>query len=125
MAHVMAGGTAGDLELKTVRIHRAVLLGALVSAGVVSGDLTNVTGSKSSTYTISLTQPGGGVLTGPGTTMAVVLTCSPSASGILNGTVAGSTLGSQNILVGGTLTVGPGQAQGHYSGAYSVIVTYN
>ena len=75
--------------------------------------------------TVTLTQPASGVLTGPGASMPVVLTCSPSSSGILSGTVAGSTLGSQNIIVGGTLTVGAGQAQGDYSGSYSVIVTYN
>ena len=123
---IFPGATAGQVQIFTNGSPRLITGGTIATSWKPGGPgVFNVTGSKGSTYTISLTQPGGGVLTGPGTTMAVVLTCSPSASGILNGTVAGSTLGSQNILVGGTLTVGPGQAQGHYSGAYSVIVTYN
>lgn len=90
------------------------------AAGTVTAAAFTVTGSGSSTYSISL--PSSVTLTrasGSETMAASSFTSNPSATGTLSG-------GTQNVSVGATLTVAAGQVAGTYnSGNFSVTVNYN
>ncbi|WP_181373162.1 DUF4402 domain-containing protein [Massilia glaciei] len=109
--------------------------GAVSAAGAVvslAGSATTaatfaVTGDTNSTYSIgyadnNLTH------TDTVTTMALALNSTVGTAGTSGGTtVATGTLssGSQNIYVGGTLTVGSLQTPGVYYGTVTVTVEYN
>lgn len=89
-------------------------------AGTVTAASFTVNGNGSYTYAITL--PSSAVtLTGPAaaTMDATAFTSTPSATGTLTG-------GTQNLLVGATLTVAAAQAAGVYtSGNFNVTVNYN
>lgn len=88
--------------------------------GTVTAASFTVNGNGSYTYAITL--PSSAVtLTGPAaaTMDATAFTSTPSATGTLTG-------GTQNLLVGATLTVAAAQAAGVYtSGNFNVTVNYN
>lgn len=88
--------------------------------GTVTAASFTVNGNGSYTYAITL--PSSPVtLTGPAaaTMDATAFTSTPSATGTLTG-------GTQNLLVGATLTVAAAQAAGVYtSGNFNVTVNYN
>ena len=91
--------------------------GAGTSVSTGGGDqrgIYAITGVGSKTYSVSIP---GVSLTGPGAPMAVTFT--NDASGTLP---AG---GSDNIGVGGQITLGAGQTPGGYSASYTVTVDYN
>lgn len=89
-------------------------------AGTVTAASFTVNGNGSYTYAITL--PSAAVtLTGPAaaTMDATAFTSTPSVTGTLTG-------GTQNLLVGATLTVAAAQAAGVYtSGNFNVTVNYN
>lgn len=80
-----------------------------------------VTGDPNFSYFIDLPADNFVTLSGPGSDMKITsFSSNPAeANGLL------SAGGSQNVSVGGTLTIGNGQAPGSYSGSFSVIVNYN
>lgn len=85
-----------------------------VTGSVESADAFTVSGDAGRAYSIS---------TGAGTvtflTNSMAFTTTPSAAA---GTLTG---GAGAFTVGGTLTVGSGQAAGNYTGSYDATVTYN
>jgi hypothetical protein len=99
--------------------------GTGITLPVVTGTVTaasfTVTGNNSYTYAITL--PSSAVtLTGPSaaTMDATAFTSTPSGTGTLSGG------GTQNLLVGATLTVAAAQLAGVYtSGNFNVTVNYN
>lgn len=67
-------------------------------------------------YIISL--PGGASISDGGATMALTdFVSSPAGAGLLSG-------GTQVLLVGATLHVGPGQRPGNYSGSFPITIEY-
>ncbi len=79
----------------------------------------DVTGTGTSTYTVTLPANGVVTLTSGANSMDVgTFTSNPSGTGALVG-------GAQVLAVGATLTVASAQAPGVYSGTYTVTVEYN
>lgn len=97
--------------------------GAATSTGEVtvltgstnSADAFTVTGDANRSFSITTT---GGNVTSGANSMAFT-TAVTAASQTLSGT------GTYALAVGGTLTVGSGQAAGLYTGSYDATVTYN
>jgi hypothetical protein len=75
-----------------------------------------VTGEGTSAYTVTI--PGTISIASGTNTMSIVPVSDPNGSGALVG-------GTQDIYVGGTLTVGATQPVGTYSGTFNVTVNYN
>ena len=92
----------------------------LIGQGAGAAAQFNVVGTANATYSISLPDNNAVTLSdGNGHGMAITsFVSSPPATGTLSGA------GSQSIRIGATLIVGPNQAPGAYSGAFSVIVNY-
>ena len=112
---IAENGAGGTISLDATTGARTPGGGASASAG--GGDqrgIYAITGVGGKTYSISI--PGVN-LTGPGPNMPVTFTT--DASGTLP---AG---GSDNIGVGGQITLGVGQTPGGYSANYTVTVDYN
>ncbi len=80
-----------------------------------------VTGDPNVGYFIELPADNFVTLSGPGSDMKVTSFSSDPAGA--NGLLSAG--GSQSLSVGGTLSIGNGQAPGSYSGSFSVIVNYN
>ena len=112
-----SGGTitigAGGSRMKTGTI---ILVN---QGGSAAAAQFNVTGTPSAVFTISLPVDGTVMLSDGSNTLALNgFVSSPASVGTLSGG------GSQLISVGATMTVGPNQAPGNYSGAFSVTVNY-
>ena len=108
-------GAGGTVALDATTGARTPGGGASASAG--GGDqrgIYAITGVIGKTYSISIP---GVSLTGPGVAMPVVFSNDASL------TIPGS--GSDNIGVGGTITLGVGQTAGGYAANYTVTVDYN
>ena len=84
--------------------------------GLVQAAKFTVTGEGTSAYTVTI--PGTISIASGTNTMSIVPVSNPNGSGALVG-------GTQDIYVGGTLTVGATQAVGIYSGTFNVTVNYN
>ena len=80
----------------------------------------NVTGSPSTSYTITL--PPTANIVGPGAPMAVNFSASLVSGGSLTRILSG--VGADSFGVGGVLTVGNAQEAGSYSGVFAVTVAY-
>ncbi len=108
-------GTAGTVTVTPAGARSSVnvdLLGGLPSAAAF-----DVTGEGANTYSITL--PSSATLTSGGNTMTVdTYTDDAGATPTLSG-------GSDTFNVGATLNVGATQAEGTYSGTFSVTVNYN
>ncbi|MEX0604489.1 MAG: DUF4402 domain-containing protein [Marinobacter sp.] len=114
-------GTGGSVTISTSGNRNAGGGVILIPSAQGTAAQFTVSGDPDATYTIQL--PGNDFvsLTGPGIDMPVNnFTSSPSGVGGQLG--AG---GSQDMSVGGTLSVGSDQAPGSYSGTFSVTVNYN
>ena len=108
-------GAGGTVALDATTGARTPGGGASASAG--GGDqrgIYAISGVAGKTYSISIP---GVSLTGPGVAMPVVFTNDASL------TIPGA--GTDNIGVGGTITLGVGQTPGPYSANYTVTVDYN
>ena len=91
--------------------------GFLTCAGTVSAGAFAVTGGSGATYAITL--PASTTVTFGANNMTVsAFTSTPSGTGTLTG-------GAETVSVGATIQVGASQAQGSYTGTYSVTVEYN
>jgi len=93
---------------------------SLVPSGSGQAASFLVTGNADAGYAITL--PGNGevsLTSGPHSMAVTTFTSSPSPAGQLGGG------GSQTLTVGATLSVGPNQAGGSYSGSFIVTVVYN
>lgn len=114
---IIKSGTAGTVILTPAGDRSragGVTLGLLSSSGPA---MFTVTSDPNIDYSIIL--PSSISLTGPGgATLDVSLVSSPSSSGHLD------INGQQTLAVGGTLTVGANQADGAYTGTFSVTVAY-
>jgi hypothetical protein len=86
------------------------------TAGVVQAAKFTVNGEGTSAYSIAI--PGTITIISGSNNMSIVPVSNPSGSGALVG-------GTQDIYVGGTITVGASQAVGLYSGDFNVTVNYN
>jgi hypothetical protein len=84
--------------------------------GLVQAAKFTVNGEGTSAYSIAI--PGTITITSSSNTMTIVPLSNPSGSGALVG-------GTQDIYVGGTLTVGASQAVGSYTGTFNLTVNYN
>ncbi len=116
----LSANTGGTVVISTAGA-RSVGSGtvALVNTGSTQNQATfDITGDGVSTYAITL--PGAAAtITSGGDTMSVdTFVSDPAATGTL-------TAGAQTVNVGGTLTVGSGQATGSYTGTFTVTVEYN
>ena len=121
-------GVGGDVVLPSNSIARVFDAGN--ASGIVAPAPTNaaysVTGTKSTTYALNLP----GTITVTDAVSAETMTIS-ALKARFNGKSADavtSTLsadGDDSFTVGGTLTVGAGQATGTYAGTFNVSVDYN
>ena len=80
-----------------------------------------IEGEGAATYSVTL--PSSVSLAGNGTAMTVATFTSTPGDGALSGNAG--AVGTQTLLVGGTLAVGASQAAGSYSGDFDVTVAYN
>ncbi|WP_221795165.1 DUF4402 domain-containing protein [Aquisediminimonas sediminicola] len=115
IATVAEGGTVALTAVSTTVVTDT----SVVSSGTQTSAKFTVTGGAYNTYsfsvpeTVTLARGAGGT----GNTMSATLT---------NSTPAGlGSAGSEDIYVGGTLTVGANQANGTYSGTFVATVAYN
>jgi hypothetical protein len=111
------GNIGPSVDAGTVTISLAgaqsVTGGVTALGGTVAAGAFSVTGASGATY--SVTVPGTVSLTGPGTAMTATLT--NDGGGSLTG-------GTDTFNIGGTLSIGASQAAGSYSGTYTVSVNY-
>jgi hypothetical protein len=118
---VQIGSTAGTVILTPDGVRSKTGGVSLLSpTGTVQVGSFTVSGTPSSTYTISL--PSSYTISSGANNMTVnAFSSSPSGAGIL------SSSGSQTINVGATLNVGASQTPGTYTNAsgFSVTVNYN
>lgn len=114
-----SAATAGTVAIATDGT-RTATGGVLLSSQTAGGAAAfNVTGQDTATYAITLPTDSTVTLSGPGTAMAVdSFVSNPSGTGTLGAT-------GQAVNVGATLTVGPAQAEGAYTGTFNVAVEYN
>lgn len=120
-ADVVTGATSGTVVLTaSASPTRSVTGGTLLgnSAGISSATFT-VAGDPSATYSITLPASAITLTAGANTMTVDTFTSSPSATGTL------SAGGSQTLYTGATLNVGATQANGAYTGTFSVTVAYN
>ena len=118
------GSIVTDTVARTAAVSTAGAItctGALICVGTTAAASFDVTGGDNLTYSIDIN--GGeadATLTGPGTNMTVdTWTSNPTPTGTL------SAGGAETLLVGGTLNVGANQADGDYTGTFTVDVLYN
>ncbi len=117
---IVTGIAASVVRIDTAGARSLVSGNASLAGGTFRAATFDITGEASTTYAITL--PGGAAtLTGtPSGTMTVdTWTSNPAATGTLSGG------GTQTISVGGDLNIGASQAQGSYTGTYTVTVDYN
>ena len=110
---VAAAAAAGTVQLPNNSDTRICSVG-LACVGLANRGAFSVTGAN--TYTVVVTVDASTTLTGGGAPMTLNL--DPSVSTLV------ATGAAQTFHVGGTLTVGAGQAAGTYSGTYNVSADY-
>ncbi|HJU83279.1 MAG TPA: DUF4402 domain-containing protein [Holophagaceae bacterium] len=116
--NLVSGATAGTV---TVSPGGAVSSagGVTLFGGAATACILTVAGTANRSYSVTLPANGSVTLSGPGTAMPVNgFLSNPSGSGNLG---AG---GSQALRIGATLSVAANQADGTYTGAFDVTVTY-
>ncbi len=111
------GGTGGTITLTPALATVKTVSGLnALSVPVVTAGKFTVTGVSGAAFAI--TMPSTITLNGPGTAMTVDnITSFPSGGAILNG-------GTQTLYIGGRLNVNAAQANGSYTGVYTVAVAY-
>ena len=110
----MTAGTGGTVVVTTAGAGSKTGDVVLIAGSTNAADSFTVTGEANRGFTIVTT--GGTVTSG-----ANAMNFTTTASGTGNLGAGGST----QFAVGGTLTVGSGQAAGSYTGSYTATVTYN
>ncbi len=116
---VAPSASAGTVVITTAGARSATGGATLVSDGsAITAAAFHVTGAPNATYAITL--PGSATISSAGNNMTVdTFASNPSGTGTL------SAGGAQDVSVGATLNVGANQAQGSYTGTFSVTVAYN
>lgn len=122
-----SGSTGGSVVVNTAGT--ASKTGDVVMGGGTPGAATfTVTGEKGAAYTIDTSTTTATLSDGGTNTMALALISDFTGAGATSGTQSSGTLdgttGQQVLHVGGTLTVGPSQAAGAYTGTVNVAVNY-
>lgn len=115
-----AAGSGGTVTVSPAGVCSASGDVIIVILNCAAAEFT-ITGDPNTTYFIDLPADNFATLSGPGSDMIIThFTSNPAgADGQL------SAGGTQNLSVGGTLSVGNNQAAGSYSGSFTVIVDYN
>lgn len=124
---IISGTSAGTVTINAVTgaQNNPVITGDLsvISTSAPKAAAFTVTGSGNATYAItmdnSLTLNGSGTATGESMISTLVLDAA-KVSGV--GTLSS---GTDNIYVGGVLTIAASQAAGSYQGSFDVTVNYN
>lgn len=124
---VIALGSAGTVVVSPSGTAYAGGAGQGPTTGTIAS--FNVSGGKSANYQITFTgsaTPGQGsvTLSSGANTMTASLQSYVSSTATAQGTLSAAA-GTQTFQVGGTLNVGAAQAEGAYSGTFTVAVTYN
>lgn len=117
MGTVIPGATAGSVTLNATTGAQGITGGVVYASPSGQPAQFAATGQPSHPFTISLNSSPI-TLTGPGGTMSLALLASPSASSTFSGG------GTAALNVGGTLSVGANQADGDYTGTFSLTVAY-
>ncbi|MCA1733497.1 MAG: DUF4402 domain-containing protein [Acidobacteria bacterium] len=105
---IVASTATGDVTVTTA------------GAGSASGGVTllGTTATTAATFTVGGTAGRGfTVVVDPSVTMG-------SMTATLNANIASGVVGTDNVAVGGVLTVGANQAEGLYTGTFDVTVSY-
>jgi Domain of unknown function (DUF4402) len=115
---VVPSVAGGSVVLSTAGV--ATPAGVNLGNGGAARTAATFTVSGQSGYTYAITLPGSSTISDGAThTMSVgSFTSNPSGTGAL-------VSGTQALALGATLTVGPNQTPGVYSGSFNVTVTYN
>jgi Domain of unknown function (DUF4402) len=115
---VVPSVAGGSVALSTAGV--ATPAGVNLGNGGAARTAATFTVSGQSGYTYAITLPGSSTISDGAThTMSVgSFTSNPSGTGAL-------VSGTQALALGATLTVGPNQTPGVYSGSFNVTVTYN
>ncbi|HJW09635.1 MAG TPA: DUF4402 domain-containing protein [Holophagaceae bacterium] len=114
---LISGATSGTLTLSPAGATSASG-GVTTFGGLASACVLTISGGANRNYTITLPANGAVTATGPGPAMGVNnFLSAPSGTGNLG---AG---GSQNLLIGATLSVAANQTDGSYSGSFDVTVS--
>ena len=117
------GGSLGTVVIATGG-GRSATGGVVLPAGSAAGGAASftVTGEADATYTVTLPAGAATITKGGGVNMTVDTWTSNPGTGVGAGTL---TLGTETLLVGGTLNAAASQASGVYTGSFSVAVEYN
>lgn len=116
-------GTGGTVTVSPASIRSATGGVTLISSGAGAASQATISGTLGSTYSITLPANNSVSLSdGNAHTMAVnQFASNPAAT---SGSTGLLLVGSQNLLIGATLSVTNNQVVGNYSGTFSVTVTY-
>lgn len=117
MGIVVPGSTSGSVTLNPATGAQGVTGGVLYASGSGQPAQFSATGEPNHAFSITLGSPTV-ALSGPGGTMSLSLTASPSGLATFNGS------GTATLSLGGTLSVGANQAEGDYLGTFTVTVAY-
>lgn len=117
MGIVIPGVSAGSVMLDAATGAQGITGGVVYASPSGQAAQFAATGQPSHPFTISLS--GSPItLTGPGGTMSLTLSASPSGSSIFSG------VGTAALNVGGTLSVNANQPDGDYTGTFTLTVAY-
>lgn len=117
MGVVIPGATAGSVTLNAATGAQGITGGVVYASPTGQAAQFAATGQPSHPFSIVLgSSPI--TLSGPGGTMSLALLASPSGSSTF------SAAGTSALNVGGTLTVGANQADGDYTGTFTLTVSY-
>ena len=114
-----AANTGGTIIMSTAGVRSKTGGVVLMSGGTITSaaySLTESGAGKSLQFT-TITLPGSATITSGANTMTLSNFVSDPPNTVLG-------TGKTTVLVGATLTVGPNQAPGNYSGTYSITVNY-
>ncbi len=95
-----------------------------VCGGTASSARFNLSGSAAQVVTVSLPSASFDITNTAGDTMAVSTLTSSAATVTLSGTFGGAAAGTGSFTVGGSLGVGASQADGDYTGTFTVTANY-
>jgi hypothetical protein len=114
--YITAGAVAGDLSVSTTHVLTDPPGGPVaIGGGPPSAVRFTVTGAGGNPHPYTLTSSSSATLTGPGAPIPLTVTAPSPASGVG---------GPINVTIGGTITVGAGQAPGDYFGTVTLTAEY-
>lgn len=117
MGVVIPGGSSGSVTLNPSTGAQGIGGGVVYATPTGQPAQFAATGGPNASFTIQL-NPATVSLMGPSTSMNLALVASPSGSSVFSGA------SNATINVGGTLSVGANQAEGDYTGTFTLTVAY-